>query len=272
MVKEINQLEKLTKQEWDYLLVLDACRYDYFKKLYKDFFKEGKLEKVNSPASETSEWAKKAFSGCFNDIVYLSANPRINSKVEVKGFKANKHFHKVIDIWNHGWNQKLGTVHPKTVNESLKRAILAWNNSKKFIAHYIQPHEPYIEVEKTGDKSVGVASLLPRKFRMSIGRTIRDYLSPNIYNLVSNTFGLDYSSSLRLKDAKEKGTDFLKTCYVKNLKIALAELTKLLNESSEKIVITADHGEYLGECNKYGHPPGEESPHVREVPWFESFN
>jgi len=29
---------KIMEEEWDYLIILDACRYDYFLALWKNYF------------------------------------------------------------------------------------------------------------------------------------------------------------------------------------------------------------------------------------------
>jgi hypothetical protein len=79
MPREINIMDK----QWDYLIVLDTCRYDYFLKLF-DGFLQGKLEKVYSPASCTVEWCIKSYTKNYKDVVYVSANPYINSKARVK--------------------------------------------------------------------------------------------------------------------------------------------------------------------------------------------
>ena len=50
------------------------------------------------------DWLNKVFLNFYKDIIYISANPYINSKIEVKdsyGFKfdAKKHFYKIVDVW-----------------------------------------------------------------------------------------------------------------------------------------------------------------------------
>jgi len=43
-------LQPIHETDWDYLIILDACRCNTFKKLYKNYnnLKQGKLEKRNS--------------------------------------------------------------------------------------------------------------------------------------------------------------------------------------------------------------------------------
>jgi hypothetical protein len=55
---------------WDVLIVLDACRYDY----YSDFFPEA--GKRVSKASHSREYFQQNYSeGSFDDVIYVSANP-----------------------------------------------------------------------------------------------------------------------------------------------------------------------------------------------------
>ena len=66
-VKKIDIL----KDNWKVLIILDACRYDSFKKYYKKFLK-GQLKKNISCATWTLEWLEKTFTKKYNDIIYVS--------------------------------------------------------------------------------------------------------------------------------------------------------------------------------------------------------
>lgn len=48
------QTELIHKGNWGILIILDACRYDYFKK-YCDILPEGHLQKLKTPATWTLE-------------------------------------------------------------------------------------------------------------------------------------------------------------------------------------------------------------------------
>jgi len=133
----------LMKENWDYLIVLDACRYDFFSKLYKNYL-NGELKKVISVGGGTPEWCIESFKDYYDDVIYISANPHINSKFEIKGFNAKNHFHKIIDVWDSGWSDELGTVHPKEVNKAVKNVKDNYPR-KRLIIHYLQPHEPYLD-------------------------------------------------------------------------------------------------------------------------------
>lgn len=54
----------------DHLIILDACRYDYFSALWRNYF-NGELEKRVSPGSDTLEWCLKSFKGYYPDVIYL---------------------------------------------------------------------------------------------------------------------------------------------------------------------------------------------------------
>lgn len=72
----------IMKENWDYLIILDAARYDLFKESVKNFKIQGKLKKVESKGSATPEWLKKNFKKDFYDIIYVSANPFIKHKID----------------------------------------------------------------------------------------------------------------------------------------------------------------------------------------------
>jgi hypothetical protein len=63
----------------------------------------------------------------------------------------------------------------------------------------------------------------------------------------------------------------IKRAYKKNLDPVLDEVSILLNNfDAQKAVITADHGNYLGEGGRWGHPEYEWRSPVRHVPWWET--
>lgn len=115
------QKDLIYKQDWNYLIILDACRYDYFSNFYKDYF-EGTLLKVESKGNNTRDWFKNTFDK-FLPVVYYSTNATINS-----GY--SNLFLKIIEVFlDSGW------LNPYTLNKKFREFP-----SKKAILHYIQPH------------------------------------------------------------------------------------------------------------------------------------
>lgn len=49
-----SKILKVMREEWDYLIILDACRYDYFAAIWENYF-DGELEKRVSLGSGTLE-------------------------------------------------------------------------------------------------------------------------------------------------------------------------------------------------------------------------
>jgi hypothetical protein len=279
-------------EEWDFLIVLDACRYDYFLKTYKDFF-DGELKKIYSPGSSTPEWCINTFIKRYDDVVYVSSNPHINSKFEFKGFNSKEHFFKIIDVWDWGWNKNLGTVHPKTVNGSVKIYLKKFSD-KRFIIHYMQPHEPYI-----GDnfKAIGFnpnqiktnpKSLDTIRKRKNIIRTIESILKRlgiikflDNHNVFIGNFGWKMREFLNLPPSspmdsvrRAAGDIGLRKVYLENLKLVLKYVRELIKDLQGTIIITSDHGELLGEYGAFQHGAGRARSHeilhsiLLEIPWL----
>jgi len=280
------------EEDWDFLIVLDACRYDYFSEVYGDFF-YGKLEKIISAGCSTVEWLKRSFTDYYSDVIYISANPYINSKVGIEGFDAKRHFYRVVDVWDFGWDNELGTVPPREVNRAALKYYLR-HPEKRFIIHYLQPHAPYLSAKF---RQKGYRKLNPEDGQVlsgitGYGRVNRHFESMlNVAGTLLSKLNIVESSwALREKiglpaispmDAvrRKYGKNGLIEAYKENLKIVLSYVVKLCSRlPHKKIVITSDHGELLGEEGTYEHPNGpidkifnnlfsKRKKILQEVPW-----
>ncbi len=65
-------------EDWDLLIVLDACRFDAFKDAFSRYF-EGDLRRVRSEGSCTPGWFRRTFTGRCPGVTYVPPNPHINS-------------------------------------------------------------------------------------------------------------------------------------------------------------------------------------------------
>lgn len=271
-------------EHWDYLVILDACRYDYFYKLYGEYFR-GRLEKIISSGSTTLEWCKRSFQEKYSDIVYISANPYVNSKTSVKGFNAKNHFFRIVDVWDYGWDEGLGTVHPRRVNETFQTIRDKYPN-KRLILHYLQPHAPYIghglyqqgfsqpsvydsHVLNGMDansslRSTEIAEKVLSKVAPILDRVTRS-LTGNLSWTVRELLRLPPASPM---DAVRRmaGLQGLRRAYLANLRLVLKYVKELAENLSGDLVITSDHGELLGERGRYSHFAGSSDPVLREVP------
>lgn len=251
----LNQNREIAKKEWDYLIILDACRYDCFEKLYGKYF-EGNLRKCISPASTTLDWLKKSFTKRYEDTIYISGNPFVSSRTRRKGFVANVYFHQIVDVWDWGWDEKMNTVDPKQINYATLKSK-KMHPDKRFIIHYLQPHVPYVCLRQTSIYKV--ASAVYWKMLSLLGKRTSQKLLKKL--------GLHQKHPAM--QLQRYGRVNLREAYAINLQIVLSHVKSLIKDLSGKIVITSDHGELLGEDNNYGHFAGSKNPVLLEVPWFE---
>lgn len=236
---------ELMQEDWDNIIILDACRYDQFKKLNP--FSTG-LESRTSLGSATPEFLRENFAGkTYHDTVYVTANPMYRTQ------DLSDVFHDVIDVWEEEWDNKRRTVLPETMKEKALEAHKKYPN-KRLIAHFMQPHYPFIGEEAT---KIGDHAGFELAYRQVQGEEAkRD--DPTVWSL--------------LKDGKVD-EDIVWKAYNENLDIALDHVEDLIEEFSEKTVVTSDHGNMVGErvlpfgSRQYGHPTGMYTDTLRKVPW-----
>jgi len=238
----VSQKSLIDQGNWDILIILDACRFDFFQEEYRQYL-SGNLRKVESEGRDTLSWACYTFPDYY-DITYVSGAVPINSvKTDLSylPFKVHylpvKHFREIVDVWKFGWNFNLGTVMPRSVTEAALR-----RNGRR-IVHYFQPHAPYI-----GKK------MLLGKIGYHVGCGQGNPPDDVIWVAVKQG-----------RISREQLREF----YRLNLQLVLGHATNLISRLNGKtgIIVTADHGEALGEDGVFMH--GFDHPTVREVPWLE---
>ncbi len=238
---------KVVEEDWGYLIVLSACRYDTFRKLNTI---PGRLEKRISLGSCAREWCIKNFDGYYDDIVYVSANPRISHikfETEFGSFRGADHFFKVVYVGDHGWDKELGTVPPEIVTKTALRVKEKYPD-KRMIIHYLQPHAPWIGETKLTGKDLGLS-----------------FNSATEWFLNSSKIGHwgEFGKAVEMV-----GLKFLRKAYEDNLKLVLKEVNKLVENLEGKIVVTSNHGECFGEKFIIEHPAGIYIKELVEVPWL----
>lgn len=271
----------IIKEKWDFLVILDACRYDYFESMHPEYI-NGDLEKKISAGSCTNDWRDVNFPDKYDDIVYVSANPFFAQNQSVLGYTAGEHFHKVYELWRDAWER--GTVPPEVVTNAVPE-IISRHPDKRFVIHYLQPHSPYLIL---GEDSIGYATAQGQSGRRLAGK--EDYQDASKYkkkilnlllklftwnNILGNHPEWFLRKWLNLPPRScmeyvlhEFNTDVIKKGYEGNLKLVLEQVQSLLKFLKGRIVITADHGELLGEGRCYAHPPNSKNPILLEVPWL----
>lgn len=213
-------------EEWDNLIILDACRYDEFATNVELL---GKLDSRISRGSHSREFIRGNFTQkSLHDTVYVSANGNYgNLKNEIDASITKFVFVERDEVDGR-------TSHPTTVRQKAEEIFEEYPN-KRLIVHFMQPHQPYLG--PTGREMPYYGGLMP-------------------------TAGADGISHEEIIQA-----------YRENIDLAVAEVEKLLKNLGGKSVVTADHGEILGErlhpvpIKWYGHPRGHYMEELVKVPW-----
>lgn len=225
---------RVMEEDWDTLILLDACRYDMFADRVPF---EGELKSRISLGSTSEEFLRQNFEDSeHHDTVYVNANvyfPKV-------GLDQNRTFYSVIDLLDE-WDEDLEIAHPNTVTEAAREAHEQFPN-KRVIVHYMQPHIPFI-----GEKG--------RKITEQVG---------------NRNAWVPFRNGNRPLSIEE-----LWTGYNENLDLVFDYVEELLNEIDGKVVISADHGNMVGERQGpvptkriFGHPWGVYSEELVKVPWF----
>lgn len=226
--------------DWDNLLILDACRYDVFKKVCDI---DGDLRRVTSRGSATYEFLEENFDGrALLDTVYVSANAVVGACSDYLDV------YKLKGVWD---DDRDSIADPEPVVRAAREAHRAYPD-KRLIVHFLPPHEPH---------------------------------------LVKDGAALPDDSPYRNYDAARRGevtASGMQSVYRENLAHVQQYVAGLADDLTGKTVVTADHGELVGEGFPtwlrvlhprwgvrslshfdYGHYAGIRVPELVDVPWLE---
>lgn len=226
------------EREWDTLVILDACRVDLMRAVADEYSFVGDVESFESVGSMSEEWMTKTFTDRYAGEIAQTAY--VTSNVFSERVLSADQFGTLDEVWRYAWDDDLGIVPPRPVTD---RAIATAREEdpERLIVHYMQPHHPFIA---GGEPSTFAA----------------------------DPFGRENETTV--VDALRKGRvsyDEFWEAYRENLRYVLDDVAVLLaNHDADKVVLTADHGDALGELNIYDHPAGCLHPVVKNVPWAET--
>jgi hypothetical protein len=233
-------------EDWDTLVVLDACRYDMFESTNE---LPGTLSSKISKGSSTVEWLEANFHiRDLRDTVYVTANPQLEKNRD----RWEVSLHETINVWlENGWDEETGTVRAETMTEAALNVADRFPN-KRLVVHYMQPHYPFVPAETEVDK----------KHLHQMDNKGGEPSEENIWNQKFN----------KKIDLSQKR---IWSIYIDNLKYVLENVEKLFKDNFGKVVVTGDHGNYLGErsspipIKEWGHPRGIYDDPLVQVPWLE---
>jgi hypothetical protein len=223
----------LFEEDWDNLLILDACRYDMFCERHS---LPGRTESRVSRGSGTWEFLRGNFGGRdLTDTVYVTASPMLHRNESA----LDTRLHAVVDVWQEeGWDAEFKTVMPDVLSDYAREAAERYPD-KRLIVHYLQPHYPFI------------------------GPTGREHFDNDTLAIWAEKRdgNLDIPDEYFVRGTEE------------SLDIALEEVADLLDDLRGRTVVTADHGQAFGERGSpipmkvYGHPAGTYLEELVKVPW-----
>jgi len=114
-------------ERWDWLIILDACRYDFFEKNWS----RGVLE------------ARLSYGSC--TVEFLNNIPPIPDSILITGhpfpLKRKDKFTKIIDV---GFDYNLSTSPPQYITRYVLNHFFYLKKYRRKVLWYLQPHHPYI--------------------------------------------------------------------------------------------------------------------------------
>jgi hypothetical protein len=228
-------------EDWDNLIILDACRYDMFRD-QADL--PGQLYSRISRGSSTVEFLRANFAETdLLDTVYVTANPQLYRHRD----EMNPNLHATVEVWSEdGWDEEKKTVLPEVMAQYTLDAAERFPN-KRLVSHFIQPHYPFLFDEEVFDDSQ--AFLRPEE-------------AGSWHQVMTGKLSVSAEAVWR--------------AYRATLNRALPSVERLLAELPGRTVVTADHGNMIGErarpipIQEWGHPRGVYTEELVEIPWFVS--
>lgn len=226
------------QEDWDNLIILDACRYDLFE---AENTIAGRLEHRYSKGAETLEFLLTNVDGAdLTDTVYVTANGQLQNY----SHSIDERFHDVIPLYADGWDDDLGTVPPDVVADRALETEDEYPN-KRLLIHFVQPHFPFIGTETEANEHRASGKTYEKSFwrRVIVGDI--DVPHEELWNAYRDT-----------------------------LRITLPHVERLVKELEGKTVVTADHGNLFGErarpipIREWGHPGGLYMEELVKVPWL----
>lgn len=224
-------------REWDVLILLDCARVDMMEAVRDEYEFIGPVGEHVSVGTTSREWMEYTFTdeyaGAMADTLHVTANTSSDRVLDADDFL------HLEEVWRDGWDSEHNTILPREVTD---RAIALHRefDPERTIIHYMQPHPPFVpfpDVDATEVTGPGI------EVEGSGGKNVQELSA--VYS-------------------REELWEF----HMENLRYVLDDLVVLLqNLAAADVVISADHGQALGEDGIWGHPGGSTLDSLRTVPW-----
>lgn len=239
------QYDLIHDTEWDWLVILDACRWDTFAETAA---LEGELTAAdNGGIGFTSVWFSEMFPDEY-DLALFNPQP-IHHFEGGPSYDERAHFAFVPGMTEFEWDPETATIPPAHVVDVVTAYLggaveqrlealgyAASDVPNRGVIRFMQPHPPFREMVE-----------------LTKGRADR-------HQKVAQAIA---AGDITVEDVR--------AAYADNLEWALTVIAEdLLGALEGDVVVTADHGELLGENGEWFHRGdlGEYSA-ISLVPWFE---
>jgi len=245
--------------QWDYLVILDACRYDVFAEVARERYGCEPL-KLDTRCHCTSWWYRKYWKRQDNDAHLVSANPvpfhehlgwnsyqRFKSATwaDYASVRANAAAGDILKRFQEQGVNVFDPVIALEIFQTIKQP------SERYILHLMPPHLPFL-----GSRGRALFE------RLGLGLTE----DRNVYKAIQ-----DHGRAGNWGELRE--------CYRENVEYALDALERYGHLFRDgRLVVTADHAELIGdpsfdEEGIYRHAKYVNVPDLwmtlRTVPWME---
>lgn len=222
------------EHDWDVLIILDACRYDLMRQVEHEY---NWLETTPtmSAASASNEWMERNFctpeyKAQTQNTAYVTGNPFTDEYLD------ENQFHTLDEVWRYEWDGEVGTIRAEPI---LDRATDIWRTSSpdQMIVHLMQPHNPFIP-QPDLHQGIGIDNF---------GDSKRPFWEDVRHGVYTNK---------EAWDASKENLRYVLNCVERFLTFI----------DADRVAITADHGNAMGERGVYGHPAYVPIKALREVP------
>lgn len=226
------------EREWDLLIIIDGCDAAWVQDVAPEqhFFDKDDIDSIVSVGSGSDDWHEQTFAHTPSEVLeqtaFITANPFINAhKPPSLGF--------LEDVREWGWEEDLGTVPAHKITNAAIRAGRT-TDFDRYVVHYMQPHAPFLRRTDPDDRRAVELSYPAKDCREPWYQVMRGGLQ----------------------------SDRLRDLYVDNLRYVLNEVDTLCdNFDAEDAILSADHGNAVGDDGLYGHPARVDIEQIQRVPW-----
>lgn len=230
----LNSGRNVLDESWDMLVVVDGCRRDLMTDTAPSYDFISSTDTFTSIAGGSLAWMNRTFDETrdLSNVAYVTANPFSSRALDPDRFAV------VDEVWKYSWDEEVGTVRAPDVTEAAIDTLRD-RQVDRCIVHYMQPHHPFVPEPL----AAGINRENPTVHEKTVWEKLRD---------------------------DEYDRETVVDAYRQNLEYVLDDV-KLLCENIDapRTVVTADHGNAMGEWGIYGHgdyPIGV----LRQVPWCQT--